>query len=307
MTKLAAKHTLLDPLDEARIAEGHRQLLATFRGFLDAEDAGGAPDLESVRAAVAFLRQSVLPFSRWEEGCFAPRSLLAEDTSFGHAFLAAETEALAAAASRLVRERPGTERGRSAAAAVRRHQHRIEAVLEVHVFKAEDRASLLAVVPPDAPAWTRPDGGTVGDSHPAKQRPRAMSSDEADAMLRAKNWGLLSTAAEGQPYAVPVSYGYDGGFLYLACASGRKLRNLAANPDVCLTLTDVDSGERWKTVVVEARAEAIDTTLSRLDALRTIHRQRAGDGTVTLADLRRAASAAVFRLVPHQISGRLRA
>lgn len=47
----------------------------------------------------------------------------------------------------------------------------------------------------------------------------------------------LALAVNGQPYIVPLSYGYDGAAFYFhTAAAGRKLDMLSANPYVCFEL-----------------------------------------------------------------------
>ncbi|MCU0233757.1 MAG: pyridoxamine 5'-phosphate oxidase family protein [Thermoanaerobaculales bacterium] len=55
-----------------------------------------------------------------------------------------------------------------------------------------------------------------------------------DAVIRAADVCRLAFACGGEPYLVPVSFGYDGQALYFHSApSGRKLEFIAANPRVC--------------------------------------------------------------------------
>src|SRR5512139_3273572 len=60
---------------------------------------------------------------------------------------------------------------------------------------------------------------------------RALPDSEAQEILRAGEYGVLSTvSADGQPYGVPVSYAYTGEVIYFHCAlEGHKLDNLNSN------------------------------------------------------------------------------
>jgi len=47
----------------------------------------------------------------------------------------------------------------------------------------------------------------------------------------------LAFAAGNEPYAIPVSYGYDGEYLYIHTAtSGKKIDLIGINPKVCFTV-----------------------------------------------------------------------
>ena len=60
---------------------------------------------------------------------------------------------------------------------------------------------------------------------------RAIPESEAQGILRAGEYGVLSTvSADGEPYGVPVSYAYTGDVIYFHCAlEGHKLENLSSN------------------------------------------------------------------------------
>lgn len=128
----------LDPLDEASLRVGHRWLLETFRELqaeLDAD--AGRGGAEAARAAVAFLRHSLLPFARGEEAALGAFPAEAEGAALDHAFLAAEIEALGAEA----------RADRFDVAPVRRRLHRLEAVLELHMAREEEREARLPAIP----------------------------------------------------------------------------------------------------------------------------------------------------------------
>ena len=66
---------------------------------------------------------------------------------------------------------------------------------------------------------------------PMRRADRAIPDYEAQEILRAGEYGILSTVSvEGQPYGIPVSYVYTGEAIYFHCAlEGHKLENLSGN------------------------------------------------------------------------------
>ena len=165
----------------------------------------------------------------------------------------------------------------------------------------ESSAATTLLVPPAPVRSARPEPGAA----PSSGGVRAMEMADVQLFLRGHSWGVLSTLSEGRPYAVPVSYGFDGTDLFLASGPGRKLRSLESNPAVCMTVTDVVDGARWTCVVVMGDAVAVDDLPGRLHALNAIRRQQPG----TLPqpkDLARAAGSTVFRVRPLELSGRTR-
>ncbi len=71
---------------------------------------------------------------------------------------------------------------------------------------------------------------------------QAMSRAECDAVLFRGTSGVLALAGdEGYPYALPISYAYDGARVYFHCAkSGHKLDALRRCPKVSFCVVDQD-------------------------------------------------------------------
>jgi nitroimidazol reductase NimA-like FMN-containing flavoprotein (pyridoxamine 5'-phosphate oxidase superfamily) len=138
----------------------------------------------------------------------------------------------------------------------------------------------------------------------ARSGPRELSPAEVSDLLAAQGWGVLATAGEDGPYAVPVAYALDGDALVIASGPGEKLRHLLADPRVCLTVTQVTDGDRWHCVVARGVARPVRSTGARVRALLALAGARGTRPTRT--DLVRAARAHVFRLERLRVSGRAR-
>lgn len=130
------------------------------------------------------------------------------------------------------------------------------------------------------------------------------------ACLHANRWGTLATALDGQPYAIPLIYGYDGHCIYAATRQGRKTHNLEANPAVCFTVTEAPAPGRWRSVVVIGRASLVTDSAGRLQALQALNRPAVtghapeSDPPLSEADLPRLDGAAVIRIEPQTVTGR---
>lgn len=75
-----------------------------------------------------------------------------------------------------------------------------------------------------------------------RRKNQALSREEAAAVLDRGLSGVLALSGDdGYPYAVPISYVYDGGKLYFHCAkSGHKLDALQRNPKASFCVVDQD-------------------------------------------------------------------
>jgi uncharacterized protein len=110
------------------------------------------------------------------------------------------------------------------------------------------------------------------------------SREEPETILRQERVGYLGLSVDGQPYVVPLNYGYAGGKILFHCAlRGKKLDYLRANPRVCFTVGR-QSGEVCRhpqgalcavdtdSVVCYGTARVIEDTEERRQALTIFNR-----------------------------------
>lgn len=132
--------------------------------------------------------------------------------------------------------------------------------------------------------------------------PAFLSKDEVTAFLHRHDWGILATAVDDQPYAVPVGYGFDGERIYIATGPGQKLENIERNRRICLTVAEVENGSRWTSVVILGRAVPADGMRETLRAIALLARR----ASPSPRDIARFSRARIFRIEPEEISGRSR-
>lgn len=82
-------------------------------------------------------------------------------------------------------------------------------------------------------------------------------------LLRETGHGVLALVeARERPYAVPMSFGYDGEDIYFNAITfddeSRKGAILETHPEACLTVVDVPNRFDWRSVVVRGRVEPVD-------------------------------------------------
>ena len=103
---------------------------------------------------------------------------------------------------------------------------------------------------------------------------KELSEDEAREVLKNRPGGILSMCDEGEPYAVPMSYGYHEGDLYFEFGTteeGRKFDVLQKNPVASLTVYAFDrsrwgdstanvlsSGFAWVSVMATGKVEKVE-------------------------------------------------
>jgi nitroimidazol reductase NimA-like FMN-containing flavoprotein (pyridoxamine 5'-phosphate oxidase superfamily) len=84
-----------------------------------------------------------------------------------------------------------------------------------------------------------------------------MSNEEVQSLLRRKKLGRLAMSANDRPYLTPISYAYDGEFVYCCSSIGRKIATMREQPLVCFEVEEIDDHSNWRTVIAEGVYEEI--------------------------------------------------
>lgn len=163
-------------------------------------------------------------------------------------------------------------------------------------------------MPEDVGTGTGEDRASASERRMRQFSSRGLEEHEVEAFLEDHSWGVLGTSLDDVPYAVPVIYGYDGRDFYVIMVKGKKTAILERNPEVSLTVVDVqEPGMVWRSVIIAGRVEWVTDVKGWLHAMITLRKQRGNDAGATLKEAKRLARARVARIVPTQITGRAKA
>lgn len=77
-----------------------------------------------------------------------------------------------------------------------------------------------------------------------------LNSDQIDQVLQMQVYGRIACQSDNRIYIVPVSYSYDGEYLYAHSREGLKIEMLRKNPDTCFQVDIVDNLTSWRSVIV---------------------------------------------------------
>lgn len=70
-----------------------------------------------------------------------------------------------------------------------------------------------------------------------RRKEKLMDKKAIEAFISEQNVLRLGLSVDGQPYVVPLNYGYKDGTFYIHCAKeGKKLEMLQANSKVCIEI-----------------------------------------------------------------------
>lgn len=134
-----------------------------------------------------------------------------------------------------------------------------------------------------------------------------LSAEETDALLGRHETGVLALARSDEPYAIPISYGFDSAerrfFLRLVSTpESEKRRFLASSPMTRLVVYEED-GDVYRSVLAIGHLEEI----ARED-LTVEHIEQYGDAKRPLFEMwgesRRDLDIRLYQLDPDQLSGR---
>jgi len=139
--------------------------------------------------------------------------------------------------------------------------------------------------------------------------PRAivpLSDTECRAVLERQRLCVVSVVDDGEPYAVPVFYGFDGRTLFLGVAEGRKTRALDVSARVYIVVTEVGPGDAWRSVAIAGRARTLTDGAERQAAVDVLveHNRRVRVSDASRGTPARRSGGRVLRIEDAVVTGR---
>lgn len=77
-------------------------------------------------------------------------------------------------------------------------------------------------------------------------------------VLRNEVIARIGCLSDDRVYVVPVTYVYDGTYIYGHAMDGAKLRAMRADPQVCVEVEQVDDLSNWRSVIAWGTFEECD-------------------------------------------------
>ena len=82
--------------------------------------------------------------------------------------------------------------------------------------------------------------------------------------------GRLGCHADGLTYVVPISFAYDGEYIYGHTQEGMKLDLMRKNPNLCFEVDDMLDMANWKSVITWGVFEELKESPDRNKALKNL-------------------------------------
>ena len=82
--------------------------------------------------------------------------------------------------------------------------------------------------------------------------------------------GRLGCHADGKTYVVPISYAYNGDYIYARSFEGMKLAMMRNNPNVCFQVDRMEDMADWKSVIIWGTFEELKDPEKREEGLKIL-------------------------------------
>ncbi len=93
---------------------------------------------------------------------------------------------------------------------------------------------------------------------------------EIEKVIHREYIGRIGCHAEGVTYIVPISYAYDGEFIYSHTFEGMKVNMMRKNPEICFEVDDLHDMANWQSVIAWGTFEELKNGADRDHAINVL-------------------------------------
>ena len=90
---------------------------------------------------------------------------------------------------------------------------------------------------------------------------------QIEQVLKDQLVGRIGCCLNGEPYIVPISYAYDGTYIYCHTTEGKKTEMMRRNPRICFQVDEMKDMANWQSVIALGEFEELKTKEQRNTAL----------------------------------------
>jgi nitroimidazol reductase NimA-like FMN-containing flavoprotein (pyridoxamine 5'-phosphate oxidase superfamily) len=98
-----------------------------------------------------------------------------------------------------------------------------------------------------------------------------LSEKEIESVLHNQVVGRIGCSDAGVTYVVPISYAYDGNFIYSITQTGLKLSMMRSNNLVCFEVDTMTNMANWKCIICQGVFEELHLPQDRHHGLELLH------------------------------------
>ena len=98
-----------------------------------------------------------------------------------------------------------------------------------------------------------------------------LSAAEVEKVLEREVIGRIGCTRGDRVYVVPISYAYDGEFVYCHTSEGMKVDFMRSNPKVCFEVDNLNNMANWQSAIAWGTFEELTDPEQRRKALHKLH------------------------------------
>jgi nitroimidazol reductase NimA-like FMN-containing flavoprotein (pyridoxamine 5'-phosphate oxidase superfamily) len=98
-----------------------------------------------------------------------------------------------------------------------------------------------------------------------------LNTEEIEEVLSHQIIGRIGCYADGIPYIVPISYAYDGEYIFCHTYEGLKVSMMRTNPEVCFEVDIMENMANWKSVISWGKFEELKNGTTRKVAIQKLY------------------------------------
>lgn len=101
-----------------------------------------------------------------------------------------------------------------------------------------------------------------------------LNPDDVETLVKQQLVGRIGCHAKDVTYVVPISYAYDGAYIYGHTLEGMKVDMMRKNPKVCFQVDDTTDLANWQSAVLWGEFEELAEGPDRILALHKLTERR---------------------------------
>jgi len=90
-----------------------------------------------------------------------------------------------------------------------------------------------------------------------------LNNTEIEEVLKKQLIGRIGCHTNGTTYIVPISYAYDGTYIYGHTYEGMKMQMMRSNPIVCFEVDIMENMANWNSVICQGEFEEVTDSKER--------------------------------------------
>ena len=94
-----------------------------------------------------------------------------------------------------------------------------------------------------------------------------LNTEQIELLLKSEVIGRIGCCADNKVYVVPVTYAYDGTYVYAHSKEGLKVRMMRKSPEVCFEVDQMQNMANWQSVIASGKFEELEDDEARMKGM----------------------------------------